>query len=106
MNNINDKQYYILLIDFYDKLLTNKQLTILKYYYEEDYSLSEIATINNTSKSSIYDIINRSKILLNKYEDKLKLVYKYQQRQILYNKILTINNKKINSLIYKCIDIE
>ena len=63
-----------LLFDFYGSLLTEHQNDILNDYYNEDLSMAEIAENNNVSKSAISDIIKRSLLQLQEYEDKLNLI--------------------------------
>ncbi len=64
--------------DFYGPLLTEKQQDVLNMYFENDWSLSEIAHKMNTSRQAVYDIVKRSENLLEDYEAKLGLVEKFQ----------------------------
>ena len=43
------------LLDAYKTLLTTKQQEILKLYYEEDFSLSEIGEILKISRAAVSD---------------------------------------------------
>ena len=72
-----------LLSDFYGALLTEKQRQALRLFYEEDYSLSEIAAECSCSRQAAQDIIKRSEALLLEYEQKLGLVAKHRERQSL-----------------------
>ena len=57
-SSLEKKQRVNLLMDCYGDLLTEKQQTYLDYYYHDDYSLSEIAEILNTTPEKIEDAIN------------------------------------------------
>ena len=103
---INKKEYYNELLPFYNMLLTTKQQEIMNYYYYEDFSLSEIAEINNTTRSAIYDAIRKSNMLLEKYEIKLKLLQKYKNRVIIYKELLNKDDEYVKNLINKLIEIE
>jgi predicted DNA-binding protein YlxM (UPF0122 family) len=72
-----------LLCDFYGPLLTEKQRQALRLFYEEDYSLSEIAAECACSRQAAHELIKRSEALLTDYEQKLGLVAKHQQQQSL-----------------------
>jgi predicted DNA-binding protein YlxM (UPF0122 family) len=69
-----------LLIDFYERLLTEKQSTFLKLYVHDDYSLGEIAENFNISRQAVYEHIKRAEQTLQEYEDKLQLLNKHEQR--------------------------
>lgn len=64
--------------DFYGPLLTEKQRTILSLYYENDFSLSEIADEMNISRQGVYDLVKRAEHQLLQYEQKLGLLEKFQ----------------------------
>lgn len=70
------------LYDFYQELLTQKQSDLLKDYYFEDLSLSEIAEKYNVSRQSSFDTIKKAEQKLLYYEDKLQLFKKYQTNSI------------------------
>jgi len=69
----------VLLKDFYGPLLTAKQQDALNMHYENDWSLSEIASSMNTSRQAVYDLVKRAEGILQEYEDKLGLVAKFQR---------------------------
>jgi len=68
----------VMLKDFYGPLLTEKQQNVLSMHYENDWSLSEIADNMNTSRQAVYDLVKRAESLLEEYEQKLRLVEKFQ----------------------------
>ena len=66
------------LFDFYQDLLTEKQSNLLREYYFEDLSLSEMAEQHGISRQSAFDTIKKGEQKLLDYEDKLQLFAKYQ----------------------------
>jgi predicted DNA-binding protein YlxM (UPF0122 family) len=76
-----------LLSDFYGPLLTEKQRQALHLFYDEDYSLSEIAAQCNCTRQAAHELIKRSEALLADYEQKLGLIAKHQQRQSLLKQV-------------------
>ena len=103
---MENKIYINSLLDFYGKLLTDKQQSICRYYYREDLSLQEIAEIEKTSRSAVYDTIKRCRKDLDTYEEKLHLYKSYQKRRKLYEKIRKLSDEKTGKLIDECIDSE
>lgn len=68
----------LLLFDIYGELLTQKQQTALDLFYNEDYSLGEIATEMGVSRQAIFDSIKRGEELLAHYDEKLGMVAKIE----------------------------
>jgi len=56
---------------FYGGLLTQKQQDALRLYYEEDFSLGEIADELEVSRQNVHELITRSAQKLRKYEEAL-----------------------------------
>ena len=79
-SSLEKKQRVNLLMDCYSDLLTEKQQTYLEYYYQEDYSLSEIAQILDVSRNAVFDSLEN-------YEEKLQLLKKHQERLDLIQRI-------------------
>ncbi|GIO41780.1 putative DNA-binding protein [Paenibacillus apis] len=69
-----------LLFDFYEKLLTEKQQTFMRYYFLDDFSLGEIASEFSISRQAVYEHIKRAEEMLENYEDKLGLLRKEEER--------------------------
>ncbi len=75
------------LLDFYGELLTEKQRTALKSYYDEDCSLSEIAEEMNISRQGARDFIKRGEAQLFEFEEKLGLAKRFIKINQLTDKI-------------------
>lgn len=71
---------FILLYDFYQDLLTEKQKQFAELYFQDDYSLGEIAEEFGITRQAIYEHIKRAETLLEEYESKLQLLSKHEQR--------------------------
>lgn len=67
-----------LLYDFYGELLTEHQKRIYEDVVMNDLSYSEIARENGISRQGVYDMIKRADKILEEYEEKLKLVEKFE----------------------------
>lgn len=70
-----------LLLDMYHAMLTEKQLRILELYYNEDFSLAEIAEHEKSSRQAILDNIRRGEKKLVELEARLGLLKKFQATQ-------------------------
>jgi len=63
-----------MLCQIYGKLLTEKQLSILEDYYNQDLSLSEIAENQNITRQAVRDIIKKGENKLFEFEEKLEFM--------------------------------
>jgi predicted DNA-binding protein YlxM (UPF0122 family) len=63
-----------MLFDFYQALLTDKQQTFLRCYYQDDFSLGEIASEFEISRQAVFEHIKRAEHMLEEYEQKLRLL--------------------------------
>ena len=59
------------LLGIYGPMLTDKQRELAGLYYEEDYSLAEIAQQTGVSRQSVYDTLQRVEKQLLSMEEKL-----------------------------------
>lgn len=62
---------------FYGEMLTENQKEIARLYFEEDYSLAEIAQQFSVSRQSIHDTVNRVEKTLMDFEEKLGLAKRF-----------------------------
>lgn len=60
-----------LLYDYYGELLTQKQRQLFDLYYNQDYSLSEIADAAGISRQGVHTTLARAEQLLAGYEQTL-----------------------------------
>lgn len=70
-----------ILLDFYGKLLSEKQYQIMELYYLNDFSLSEIGEELGISRQSVFDTLKRSEEKLDSFENELGLVEKFYPSQ-------------------------
>ena len=61
------------LLDIYGPLLSDRRRELLEYYYNDDYSLSEISELTGISRQGIRDSLKKSESELNELESKLRL---------------------------------
>ncbi len=69
------------LYDFYGELLTEKQKLVFEMHYQNDLSLSEIGEELSISRQAVRDQLKRTEKILIGYEEKLRLVERFQQQQ-------------------------
>ena len=76
------------LLDIYGCLLTEHQKEELSLFYEEDFSLSEIAALHGSSRQAVHNLIERGESLLRQYEGLLHIAEKERQRNVLRQALL------------------
>ena len=72
------------LLDFYGEAIPDKHREILSQYYDEDLSLSEIASIFDISRQGARHLIKKGEEQLLFLEEKLGLAKKYKDASKLY----------------------
>ena len=85
-------------MDFYGNLLSDKQREIMQLYYQEDLSLSEIASEYGITRQGVRDNIVRAEKELTNYEASLGLWKKFSR--------ITQNLGRIRTLVEKNSDLE
>lgn len=65
--------YYNSLYDIYGELLTDKEKDNFIAYYQENYSLAEIADLKNISRNAVFKTVKTVIDKLNYYESKLHI---------------------------------
>ena len=77
-----DKMFEIgLLYDFYAELLTPHQKRISQLYFEDNYTLTEIADVTGVSRQAVHDAVSKSEKSLRGYEEKLGLAKRFLERE-------------------------
>ena len=66
----------IILYDYYESLLNEKQKEYFSLYYFDNLSLSEISENISVSRNAVHKSLKSIESLLLNYEEKLKLYYK------------------------------
>lgn len=75
-----------LLFDYYGECLSDKQREIFDYYYNEDFSLAEVAENLGITRQGVRDFVKRTEQQLLEYEAKLGLHAKTVQLKALCEK--------------------
>lgn len=67
-----------LLVDLYGQVLSDRKRELLDYYYNEDYSLAEIAEITGISRQGIRESVKKSEAELRGLDESLQLIERTQ----------------------------
>lgn len=67
-----------LLLDFYGETLSERKLSVMSLYYNEDYSLAEIADEIGISRQGVRELIKKSEAELSALEEKLGLAARFE----------------------------
>lgn len=67
------------LLDFYGDMLSERKRMVLDRYYNDDLSLSEIASEIGISRQGVRELIKKAEEELFFYEDKLGLAERFRQ---------------------------
>lgn len=80
------------LLDFYGDVLSERRLTVMTMYYNEDLSLAEIADEIGISRQGVRDLIKKSEEELTALEEKLGLARKFGNLKECADRIETLIN--------------
>ena len=69
------------LLDFYGDVLSERKRTVLDYYYNDDFSLAEVAQEIGISRQGVRELIKKAEDELRFYEEKLGLAMRFRRVQ-------------------------
>ncbi len=81
------------LYDLYGRLLTEKQRNVFEMYYQEDYSLGEIAELTGISRQGVYEHLRRAEEGLLEFERQLSLLRQQTARRQLLQEAMNHFNQ-------------
>ena len=84
---MEDREYLIILYDYYGELLSDIQREYFEEYYFDNLSLSEISENDGKSRNAIHKGIKGSCSKLYEYENKLRLYEKRKKISKIINNI-------------------
>ena len=93
--------YYNELFDCYGELLTDKQREYFIDYYQNNFSLSEMASNYDVSRNAIHKQLKKIVEILENYECKLSIISKNNK---IMDLIKSLNNDKLLSEIERIIE--
>lgn len=102
------------LFDFYGKLLSKRQYSIIELFYIHDLSLTEIGQETDITRQGVYDALKRGEEKLYNYEEVLGLVEKFKKKEEDISKIIEIakeikeatNENKMEIILLKAEEIQ
>lgn len=80
-----------ILFDFYGKLLSSRQYSIIELFYIHDLSLAEIGEELEITRQGVYDTLKRAENKLYEYEDILGLAYEFKKNSLAIKSIIEIS---------------
>ena len=86
---MNERDYLIILYDFYGELFNEKQKEYFEEYYFNNLSLGEISEKLNVSRNAIHKVIQG-------IEEKLKL---YKKNKILHDIMEKVEDKELKEIL-------
>lgn len=87
-----------ILFDFYGKLLSPRQISVIELFYIHDLSLVEIGEELDITRQGVYDTLKRAEKKLYEYEENLGLVYEFQKNTLAIKSIMEISRDILTSL--------
>ena len=96
-----DRERMSLLLDYYGDLLTRHQLDIMNQYFNEDYSMNEIAEEYMISKSAVQDLIKNTINKLENYEKQIHSIETANKLKDILDEMKQENSDILNKYIGK-----
>ena len=87
-----------ILFDFYGKLLSPRQISVIELFYIHDLSLAEIGEELDITRQGVYDTLKRAEKKLYEYEENLGLVYEFKKNTLAIKSIIEISKDILTSL--------
>ena len=84
---------FVLLLDVYECMLTDRQRELMEYYYCDDMSLGEISENSGITRQAVRDGIKRAEQTLTLLEDKLGLAGKIVRCRDTFDEISGLASK-------------
>ncbi len=78
---------YSALLDYYGELLSENQRTVMDMYYNEDFSLSEIADEICITRQGVHDALHRAEDALDEFEFQLGLMRTHEKKAAIAKKL-------------------
>lgn len=93
---MNDRDYLVMLYDFYEELFNDRQKKYFEEYYFQNLSLAEIGDNFGVSRNAIHKVIQGVEDKLKFYEEKLGL---YKKNKIICDIMEKVKDEELKKLL-------